>query len=128
MAKTQIKTWKDLEVWKLSPELVLKIYAITKTFPKEERYRLVDQLCRSSSSVPTNISEGKGRNSIKEYIQFLNIASGSVEETKYLLLLSKDLGYIGDNDFDKLYEEYGEVGKMLYGLKKSLRAVSNKIK
>jgi len=51
MAKTQIKTWKDLEVWKLSHELVLKIYIITKTFPKEERYRLVDQLCRSSSSV-----------------------------------------------------------------------------
>jgi len=76
----------------------------------------------------TNISEGKGRNSIKEYIQFLNIASGSVEETKYLLLLSNDLGYIDDNDFKKLSLEYEDVGKMLNGLKKSLRTISNKKK
>ena len=83
MSNVKVKTWKDLEVWQLAHSLVIKIYDISKTFPSEERYRIVDQLCRAAVSVPTNIAEGQGRNTLKEYIRFLVISRGSVEEVKY---------------------------------------------
>jgi len=111
MAK--IESWKDLEVWKLSHALVLRVYKSSKSFPADERFRLVDQLGRAAASVPTNIAEGKGRNALKEYLHFLSIAKGSVEETKYLLLLAKDLGYIGAESFGELNEGYDQVAKML---------------
>jgi hypothetical protein len=74
LQKTSIESWKDLEVWKISHDSVLDIYKLTKSFPPEERFRLTDQICRSAISVPTNIAEGKGRNSLREYLQFLSIA------------------------------------------------------
>jgi four helix bundle protein len=119
--QSRVESWKDLEVWKLSHALVLRVYQITKAFPADERFRLTDQLCRASASVPTNIAEGKGRTALKEYLHFLSIAKGSVEETKYLLLLAKDLGYIGAESFDESSEGYNQVAKMLTGLSKSLR-------
>ena len=108
--------FKDLKVWKKAHNLTLEIYKITKEFPKNERYRLVDQLCRSTASVPANIAEGKGRKSTKEFSNFLNIARGSIEETKYHLLLSKDLGYLNEEEFNKIWSKAREVGKMLNGL------------
>ncbi len=120
--QVKVESWKDLEVWKLSHDLVLQIYKITKSFPADERYRLTDQLCRAAASVPTNIAEGKGRNALKEYLHFLSIAKGSIEETKYLLLLSRDLGYTGSELFNELSGACDQVAKMLNGLSKSLRA------
>ena len=76
--KPQVESWKDLEVWKLAHQSVLRIYDITKHFPAEERFRLSDQLCRAAASVPANLAEGKGRTSLKEYLQFISIARGSV--------------------------------------------------
>lgn len=116
-----IESWKDLEVWKKAHQMVLEVYKMTKKYPVVERFRLVDQLCRASASIPTNIAEGKGRNSLKEYIQFLSFAKGSLEETKYLLLLSKDLGYIDEKRYEGFVQNYDQVGKMLTGLIKSLR-------
>jgi four helix bundle protein len=72
--KKRVETWKDLEVWQCAHSLVLKIYEITRQFPSEERFRLTDQLCRASISIPMNIAEGKGRSSLKEYLQFLALA------------------------------------------------------
>lgn len=72
----------------------LEIYKLTRNFPKDERFRIVDQICRAAISVSTNIAEGTGRHSKKEFLQFLYIARGSVEEIKYLLLLAKDLNYL----------------------------------
>jgi len=100
---------------------VIRIYEITKGFPSEERYRLIDQLCRAAASVPANIAEGKGRSSLKEYLQFLSIARGSLEEVKYFLLLARDLKYLPDRDHDDINEKYDRVGKMLNGLMTSLR-------
>jgi four helix bundle protein len=119
--KRPVESWKDLEVWKASHSLVVKVYEITKGFPNDERFRLTDQICRAATSVPTNVAEGKGRNSLREYLQFLSIARGSVEEVKYLLLLCKDLGYISGSTYAALTEEYDHVGRMLNGLMKSLR-------
>src|SRR6266513_1591015 len=92
--RPEIQSWKDLEVWKLAHSAVLRVYEITKFFPSDERFRLIDQLCRAAASVPANIAEGKGRSSLREYLQFLSIARGSVEEVKYFLLLARDLKYL----------------------------------
>lgn len=117
----KVESWKDLEVWKLSHALVLRVYEISKQFPVDEKFRLTDQICRAAASVPTNIAEGKGRNSLREYLHFLSIARGSIEETKYLLLLSKDLSYMSPELFTELSDGYDQVSRMVSGLSKSLR-------
>jgi four helix bundle protein len=89
MSTEKIESWRDLLVWQKAHVGALEIYRCTKNFPPEERYRLIDQLCRAAVSVPTNIAEGKGRGSLAEFRQFLVIARGSTEETRYLLLLAK---------------------------------------
>jgi four helix bundle protein len=116
-----IESWKDLDVWNLAHQSVLRVYQLTKSFPTEERFRLTDQLCRAAASIPANIAEGKGRNSLKEYLQFLSIARGSVEEVKYFLLLARDLEYLKTTDYDNILKDYDQVGKMLNGLMNSLR-------
>ena len=118
---TQITSWKDLEVWKIAHSAVLRVYELTKSFPQDERFRLTDQICRAAASVTANIAEGKGRNSLREYLQFLSIARGSVEEVKYFLLLTKDLTYLTEQDYSILSNTYDHGGKMLNGLRTSLR-------
>ena len=115
----------DLKVWNKAHQLTLQVYRMTKDFPREEKYRLVDQLCRAASSVPANIAEGTGRKTLKEYAQFACNARGSVEEMKYHLILAKDLGYLPSETFEKLKEGYNEVGRMLNGLINSLRKKDN---
>ena len=111
----------DLDGWKIAHNLTLKLYEMTKNFPSEERFRLTDQICRAASSVPTNIAEGKGRASLREYLQFLSIARGSVEELKYLLVLSRDLSYISENAYSDMANQSDQVARMLNGLMRSLR-------
>ena len=115
----------DLKVWNKAHQLTLQVYRMTKAFPREEKYRLADQLCRAASSVPANISEGTGRKTLKEYTQFACTARGSVEEMKYHLILAKDLGYLPTETFEELREGYNEVGRMLNGLINSLRKKDN---
>jgi len=121
MNDAKVKSWNDLKVLNKAHELVLQIYKITKKYPNDEKYRLIDQICRAASSVPTNIAEGQGRKTKKEFIQFLTISRGSVEEVKYLLLLSKDLNFISSELSLELNDGYDQVGKMLNGLINSLR-------
>lgn len=115
-----MKTFRDLKVWKKAHELVLGIYEITKNFPNEEKFGLVSQLRRSASSIPVNLAEGFKRRSKKDFAHFVNIADGSLEETKYILFLSCELGYLDRNELDKLSKICDEVGRMLNGLYKSL--------
>ena len=89
-----MRDFKKYDIWQLSHSLTLEVYKTTSNFPKEEVYGLTSQIRRALASVPTNISEGCGRNSDKEFNQFLNIALGSANETEYLLILSRDLKYI----------------------------------
>ncbi len=111
--------FEDLEVWKKSHELVLKIYKITKEFPSEEKFGLVSQMRRSAVSIPANIAEGFKKRGLKDKSNFYNIAQGSLEELRYYLILSKDLGYYDNKkDFHELMEI---IGKMLYGLVKSIQ-------
>ncbi len=105
-----------LIVWQKSHELVLKIYEITKDFPKDEQFSLTSQIRRAAVSIPSNIVEGKARGSNKEYKRFLLMARGSLEETKYQLLLAKDLKYIDEQTYKEIYRRMDEVGKLLGGL------------
>lgn len=116
-----LKTWKDLDVWQRAHALVLKVYKITSSFPPEERFRLVDQLCRAAASVPANIVEGQSRQTTKEYIQFLYNARGSLEETRYHLLLAEDLGFLKEDEYDDLERQYEIVSRMLNRLIQSLK-------
>ena len=100
------QTFQDLKIWQLAHQQTLKIYKITSKWPSSEKFGLIDQIRRSASSVPTNIVEGYGRQSNKEFRNFLYITLGSLEETKYHLLLAKDLHFLEELTFTQLYEEY----------------------
>lgn len=112
----------NLEVWKASHQLTLAVYKITQNFPKAEQFGLISQVRRSASSVPTNIIEGQARQYKKEFIQFLYVSKGSLEETNYHLFLSKELGYIKEDDYNILLELCARIKMMLYKLIKSLKA------
>ena len=116
-----MENWKKLKVWEKAHSLVVEIYKVTKDFPQDERYRLVDQVCRSATSIPANIVEGQSRNTTKEYLQFLYNARGSLEETRYHLLLAKDLGYVALDKYEEIEEKCREISLMLNSLIKSLK-------
>ncbi|MFO7619159.1 MAG: four helix bundle protein [Thermoplasmata archaeon] len=117
-----IRGYRDLNVWKKAYALTLKIYEITANFPAEEKFGLVSQMRRASTSIIANIAEGYGKNHTREYIQFISISIGSCNELEVYLLLSKDLGYVIENDFHNIKQEQNEVSKMLFRLRKSLES------
>lgn len=106
-------TFKDLKIWQKSHQLALNIYQITKKFPTEEKFGLVSQMRRASVSVASNIVEGFKRKSLKDSLNFYNIADASLEELKYQLLLSFDLKFINNNEFTRVINLSEEVSKML---------------
>lgn len=112
--------FRNLKVWEKAHNLVLEVYSITKKFPDEEKFGLISQIRKSASSVPTNIVEGCKKSTGRDFLRFLNIAETSLEETKYHLILSKDLKYISQENFKILYEKCEEIGRMLSGLKKKV--------
>lgn len=111
-----MKGFRNLHVWTKSHQLTLDIYKSTQQFPKEELFGLVSQLRRPSTSIPTNIAEGSGRKSEKEFIQFLSIALGSANEVDYLIELSKDLGFISQEVWNQLDQEINEIQSMPFVL------------
>ena len=117
-----MKPHQNLEAWKLSFHFVKQIYNLTTTFPPEEKFGLISQLRRASVSVPTNIAEGAGRHTNKEFIHFLYIALGSLSELDTLLLLSKELNYIHPEiDFNKLLLDLERITKLVLGLINSVK-------
>lgn len=116
------RSWKDLIVWQKSHELVLYIHGVLEEFPKEEKYGLVSQIKRAAISIPTNIVEGHSKNSNKEFLKFLYISRGSLEEVKYLLIISRDLNYISEDTYSKLAENLSKIGMLLNNLIKSINS------
>ncbi|QEC66326.1 four helix bundle protein [Panacibacter ginsenosidivorans] len=112
--------YKNLDVWKYSFDFVKEIYKATLSFPADEKFGLTSQLRRAAVSLPANIAEGAGRKSTKEFIRFLSIALGSVSELDTLLLLSKDLKFIEGETVTELLDRLNIIGKLIYGLMKSL--------
>ena len=117
-----IKNYRELEVWKLSMSFVEAIYKALKTFPPEERYGICDQIRRAAVSVPSNIAEGFGRDTPKEFAHFLSIARGSLYEVMTQLEIASRLGYLAQDS--GLYPQAESIGKMLNSLKKRLAASS----
>jgi four helix bundle protein len=114
-----IKSFKDLEVWQVGHELVLEVYRLTRGFPREETYGLTSQLRRSAVSVPANIAEGFTRKTTVDKLRFLNIAQGSLEETRYYLLLARDLHY---GELPNCETKLIAVSKMLHSCIRSLES------
>ncbi|MBN1788833.1 MAG: four helix bundle protein [Sedimentisphaerales bacterium] len=112
--------YKKLNVWEKADEMAYQIYIAAKAFPKDEVFGLTSQLRRAALSVPTNIVEGYGRQSKNELRQFVNIALGSLSETKYLLSFSARLGYLKAEQNDQLSDLTEEVGRLLWKFYKSL--------
>jgi len=117
----KINTYKDLIVWQKAIELVSDVYSITKTFPSEEKFGIVSQLNRAAVSIPSNIAEGWGRESSKNYLQFLRIARGSIMELETLIIISKNLGYIEKEKQELIANRAEEVSKILQGLIKGIQ-------
>ena len=107
----------DLKVWQRSHNFVLAVYRATANFPPEERFGLISQLRRSAVSVPTNIAEGSKRKSRADYARLLNIAEGSLAETEYLLMLSRDLEYLSGEKTELALAEADEIARMLNALR-----------
>jgi four helix bundle protein len=109
-------TFKDLKAWQRSMDLAEAIYEVTASFPKEERFTLVDQMRRSAISVISNIAEGYGRGTDKDLTHFLYMARGSANELSAQIELSKRLSYISDDSFVNMDALCMEVNKMLSSL------------
>jgi len=112
-----MQRFTELRVWQRSHAAALQVYRISSRFPIDERFGLTSQLRRAALSVPTNIAEGSKRVTSQEYARFLNIAEGSVAETEYLLMVSRDLGYISAKDASAQLREFDEIARMLHSLR-----------
>jgi four helix bundle protein len=113
--------WKDLIVWQKAHKLVLETYSITNSFPESEKYNLTSQIKRAITSVPTNIVEGHDRSSTNEFLRFLYISRGSLEEVRYLLFLAKDLEYIEDQIYQMVETKCSEISILINKLIKSIK-------
>jgi four helix bundle protein len=120
-----LDSYRDLLVWQKAMEFVVETYRFSSRFPREELYGLTSQLRRASVSVPSNISEGYGRASRKEYVQFLFVAQGSLKETETQIMLAEMLGYASKDATKSLLEKSAVVGKLLGGLIRALRRQTN---
>jgi four helix bundle protein len=118
-----VKDFKQLNVWAKAHQLTLRLYEVTRLFPREEMYGLTSQIRRSAASVPANVAEGCGRRSDGELTRFLQIARGSASELEYHLLLARDLRFLEHNEFDRLQGELVEVQRMLTALVQRVRPV-----
>ena len=112
--------YEDLIVWRKSMKFVTKIYKSLKKFPSEERFGLVSQMKKCAVSIPSNIAEGQGRRSYKSFKYFLDVSHGSLTELHTQILISQDLGFINDKESKTLIFDLKEIGKMIFGLKKSI--------
>ncbi len=117
-----IKSYRDLKVWQLSMDLAELIYCLTESFPKHELYQLSSQMQRAAVSIPSNIAEGHARESTKEFLRFLSIALGSLAELETQLVLAQRRAYIDKEKLETTLGKTDEMGKMLRGLQKSLKA------
>lgn len=116
-----IRSFKDLIVWQKAMEMASMTYSLTKNLPKEELFSLTNQMRRAAVSIPSNIAEGYGRNSAKEYLQFLAIAKGSLCELETQFLLCVHINYMTEQEIQPILDLLTEIGKMLMSIMKKLK-------
>jgi four helix bundle protein len=116
-----MRDFHKLGIWERSHQFTLKVYDATKSFPQSELFGLTSQIRRASSSIPTNIAEGCGRATNKDFAHFLQMAIGSASEVEYELLLARDLHYLNNDDYNILNKEIVEIRRMIYKYQSELR-------
>lgn len=114
--------FRDLRVWNEAMQLAEQVYAVTSTFPNDERFGLTAQLRRSAVSVPSCIAEGNGREGVRDYLRFLSMARGSLSELHTQMMLAARLKFMGQASADQVEHQILKVGKLLQSLRRSLRA------
>jgi len=119
-----MRNYKKIEAWLLASDFAVQVYMITNQFPKEERYGLVSQIRRAAISTLANIAEGAGRQHLKDYLQFLYVARGSLSETEALLEVSTRLSFLDYPRFKELILLCHKTAKCLFGL---IRAVESEV-
>ena len=117
----QIQSFTGLKAWQSAHQLVLEIYEITRSFPKEERFGLTSQIRRAAVSISSNLAEGFSRQSKREKIQFYSVALGSLTETQNQLLICKDVKYINQDQFMTIADKTVTTSKLINGLTKSIK-------
>jgi len=117
-----VKNYKELGVWQKSISLAVQVCEMTGRFPDVEKFGFSSQMRRAATSVPANIAEGWGRGTTKEYIQFLLIARGSLMELETHLIIARQLQYLNEDHLDQFQRQIEEIGRMLNGLIRSLKA------
>jgi four helix bundle protein len=115
-----METHKNLLVWQKSMAFVTELYKLTRKYPKDEQYGLINQLRRAAVSIPSNIAEGCARRNTKQYIQFLYVSLGSASEIETQVIISYNLEYVSNNEEQNMLEMLEEIIRMLVGLIKSL--------
>jgi four helix bundle protein len=116
-----MQNYKELKVWEKAHELVLAVYQVCFRFPKDEAFGLTSQFKRSAISIPANIAEGCGKSTSKDTVNFFHIALGSLHETEYYCLLSKDLNFVQLETYTSLQEKISEIKAMLVSLIKKIK-------
>lgn len=112
--------YKELKVWQKAIDLALEVYRITEKLPAEERFGLISQINRCAISIPSNIAEGAGRNSNKDFNHFLGISLGSSFELDTQMIISNRLGYVNNADFEEIEKELEYIQNMIVKLKQNL--------
>jgi four helix bundle protein len=115
------ESFRDLIAWQKGMALITNVYRATESFPNRERYGLIDQLCRAAVSIPSDIAEGRGRVSKKEFLQMVARARGSSYEVQTQLEVAFNLGYLAREQFEELLAQAGEVSRLLNGLIRNLQ-------
>ncbi len=122
-----MRDYTKIEAWKSADDLTVAVYWATRSFPREETYGITGQLRRAAYSVAANIAEGSARNSKKDYLHFLYIARGSLSETQYFVHLSHRLGYVSDEESERLSNQTKRTFACLHGLINAVERESGKL-
>jgi four helix bundle protein len=117
-----VQSYRQLIAWQKAMELVKLVYELTDKFPGDEKFGVTSQIRRAAVSVPSNIAEGQGRNSTKEFIKYLSIAYGSLMETETQILIAEMRNYITNVESNVVLDKSAEVGRVINGLSNSLRS------
>ena len=112
--------YKELKVWQKFMNVTVDIYKMTEELPTKEKFNLISQICRSAVSIPSNIAEGAGRHSKKDFSHFLSIALGSSFELETQIILTEKLNYLTKDQINQILTQLTEIQSMIFGLKKSL--------
>jgi len=120
-AKTKSRSFRDLDIWNLSIELVTDLYQLSRNFPSHELYGLTNQIRKAAVSIPSNIAEGQSRNSPKEFKQYLSIALGSLGELETQLIIANKINYVSNNDLNVFISRCDIIRKMIKSLTGKLK-------